>query len=158
MGCPPPPSPKNTRSLCLGRGDYIWSIKLNTLKFRGSTHHTLLIDQLVEHHTSIHEVVGSSPIRRSKFSNLNLYNSRCARAYGGVPPFHTHAPFKRRVLVIFKNHHVENRPFLFRSQDGGSTSYSVVNVGQTLFRFKHLRTKTSRFINNLMEILCVQYV
>ena len=30
--------------------------------------------------TSIHEVVGSSPTRRSNFSNLNLYNSPYARA------------------------------------------------------------------------------
>ena len=42
--------------------------------------------------------MGSSPTRRSKFSNLNLYNSPCVRAYGvSPPPFpfpkntHTHA-------------------------------------------------------------------
>ena len=46
-----------------------------------------LIAQLVERQTSIHEVVGSSPTRRSKFSNLNLYYSPCVRAYGVFPPF-----------------------------------------------------------------------
>ena len=40
----------------------------------------LLIAQLVERQTSIHEVVGSSPTWRSIFSNLNLCNSPCARA------------------------------------------------------------------------------
>ena len=34
----------------------------------------ILRAQLVERQTSIHEVVGSSPTRRSKFSNLNLDN------------------------------------------------------------------------------------
>ena len=38
--------------------------------------------QLVKWQTSMHEVVGSSPTRRSTFSNLNIYNSPCACAYG----------------------------------------------------------------------------
>ena len=42
--------------------------------------------QLVERQTSIHEVVGSSPTRRSTFSYLNLHNSPCVRAYGVFPP------------------------------------------------------------------------
>ena len=40
----------------------------------------LLIAQWLESQKSIHEVVGSSPTGRSNFSNLNLYNSPCARA------------------------------------------------------------------------------
>ena len=52
----------------------------------------LLIAQLVERQTSIHEVVDSSPTRRSKFSNLNLYNSPCVRAYGVSPPL----PFPKK--------------------------------------------------------------
>ena len=38
------------------------------------------IGQTHERQTNIHEIVGSSPTRRSNFSNLNLYNSPC------VPP------------------------------------------------------------------------
>ena len=40
--------------------------------------------QWLERRTGIHGVVGSSPTRRSNFSNLNLYNCPCL---GGVPPF-----------------------------------------------------------------------
>ena len=40
---------------------------------------------LVERQTSIHEVVGSSPTRRLKFSNVNRYNFPCARVYGVSP-------------------------------------------------------------------------
>ena len=54
-----------------------------TLKYRGST--DLLRAQLLKCHTSIHGVVGSSPTRRS---NLNIYNSPCARAYGVFPLSH----------------------------------------------------------------------
>ena len=39
----------------------------------------LLIRQLLERQTSIHEVAGSSPTRRSNFLNLNLHNSPCAQ-------------------------------------------------------------------------------
>ena len=53
----------------------------------------LLIAQLVERQTSIHEVVG--PTRRSTFSNLNIYNSPCTHAYEVFPlpspEKHTHA-------------------------------------------------------------------
>ena len=47
-----------------------------------------LIAQLVDRQTSMHEVVGSSPTRRSNFSNLNLYNSPCVRVYALSPKTH----------------------------------------------------------------------
>ena len=46
----------------------------------------LVIAQLVERQTSIHEVVDSSPTRRYIFLKLTLYNSPCARAYMVSPP------------------------------------------------------------------------
>ena len=44
----------------------------------------LLIAQLVERQTSMHEVVGSSPTRRSKFKSLSL--SLCPCILGVTPP------------------------------------------------------------------------
>ena len=60
--------------------------KIVYIKFPRLDSSDLLIAQLVECQSNIHEVVGSSPTRRSTFSNLNLYNSPRARTYG-VPPF-----------------------------------------------------------------------
>ena len=57
---------------------------------------------VVECQTSIHEVVGSSSTRMSTFSNLNNYNSPCARAYGVFSPSHkkpTHNEGKNNSLV-----------------------------------------------------------
>ena len=48
--------------------------------------------------TSIHEVVGSSPTRRSKFSNLNLYYSPCVRACGVFPP---PLPFPKKTHSLY---------------------------------------------------------
>ena len=71
-------------------------IHTHTLKNPRLESSELLIAQLVERQTSIHEVVGSSPTRRSKFSNLNLYNSPCVRACGVFHPSlskkNTHTP------------------------------------------------------------------
>ena len=62
----------------------IWDARLNFhivyLKIPRLDSSDLLIAQLVERQTSIHEVVGSSPTRRPNFSNLNLNNSPCAHA------------------------------------------------------------------------------
>ena len=89
MGCSPLPSPKKKIEVIK------FDKKIVYLKDPRLDSSDLLIAQLVERQTSIHEVVGSSPTRRSKFSNLNLYNSPCVRVYG-VPSLshkkkHTHA-------------------------------------------------------------------
>ena len=85
--CSPPPSlsQKNAHSLYLVEV-IKFDKKFVCLKNLRLDSSDLLIAQLVERQTSIHEVVGSSPTRRSKFSNLNLYNSPCVRTYGVSPP------------------------------------------------------------------------
>ena len=112
MKCSPSPLPfpqKNTHSLT-----YVEVIKFDKrfvyLKNPRLDSSDLLIAQLVERQTTIHEVVGSSPTRRSKFSNLNLYNSPCVHAYGVFPlslsqkharkyaRTHKHTPYTKRYL------------------------------------------------------------
>ena len=54
-----------------------------------------MIAQWLERQTSIHEVVGSSPTRRSNFSNLNIYITLLVPVPKGCSPslpkkYHTH--------------------------------------------------------------------
>ena len=67
----------------------------------------------------------SSPTRRSKFSNLNLYSSPCVRAYGVFPPSslspqtkkNTHAHILNEVSQLIRMHGFVRNMKIFCSED-----------------------------------------
>ena len=73
--------------------------------------HTHSLAQWLERQTSIHEVVGSSPIRRSNFSNLNIYITLLVPVPKGCSPIpsqknttHTHMHTHTRTHTHTEGH------------------------------------------------------